>query len=167
MAYQGSRVRGGLRELAIAVVIPLVTGGLSALLTMGAMQQFSQLNQPLLAPPGWVFPVVWTILYVLMGLSSFLVWRRRERDRGLRNTQWRALVLYVIQLFFNFCWSLLFFRGGWYYVSFVWLLALWILVAALVVHANRLDGLAAGLLAPYLLWITFAGYLNLGVALLN
>lgn len=161
------RPKGGTRELAAAIALPLATGCVSGLLSMRGIAGFAQLNRPPLMPPGWLFPVVWTMLYVLMGLSSYLVWRWQGRRYELRQTQRRALLFYLAQLFFNFCWSLLFFVAQWHAIAFVWLLVLFLLVLAYMLNARRIDNLASMLMIPYAVWIVFAGYLNLAVAILN
>ena len=108
------------KTLAIALAIPLGVGGLSALVTRRAMDTFSHLNQPPLSPPAWLFPVVWTILFLLMGLASWLVYTSDAPDGVIR----RALTVYGIQLGVNFLWSILFFNLGWYLFSFCWLVLL-------------------------------------------
>ena len=143
--------------------LPLAVGGLSAALTMGSMAQYSALPQPPLAPPAWVFPAVWTVLYILMGVACWLVWK----SDAARQDKKRALTLYGGQLAVNFVWPLLFFGRGWYGVSFLWLLLLLALVLAAVAAFGRIRKLAAWLLAPYILWLLFAGYLNCAIWLLN
>lgn len=147
-------------NLAFALLLPLAAGILSSLLTGNVMADFSVLNQPPLSPPGWLFPVVWTILYLLMGVSSYLIAKKNPAD----NT---ALVLYTVQLVFNFFWSIWFFQFQWYFFAFLWLCVLWLLIAATIREFAKISANAAWLLLPYLLWVTFAGYLNLAVALLN
>ena len=154
----------GLRKaLIVCLLIPLVVGGLAAVLTMGSMSQYAALAQPPLSPPAWVFPVAWTILYLLMGLASWLVWRsdvpRAEKKR--------ALTLYGVQLAVNFIWPLIFFRAGMYGFALIWLVVLLVLAAETAIAFGRIDTRAAWLLIPYLLWLLFAGYLNAGVWLLN
>jgi len=150
------------KKLAICVAIPLLVGGLSALLTRNSMEAFGALNQPPLSPPGWLFPVVWTILYVLMGVASYLVvTARRSRMTN------PALTAYGAQLFFNFFWSIIFFNWQQYLFAFIWLLVLWVLILVTLSRFYRIDKRAGYLLIPYLLWVTFAGYLNLGIYLLN
>ena len=151
------------KKLLIALAIPLGVGGLSALLSGGGMKAFEQMNKPPRSPPGWLFPVVWTVLYLAMGLASYLV-SEANVPAGEKH---RALRAYALQLVFNFFWSILFFRFGLYYTSFVWLVALWVLILVTAVRFCRIDRRAGVLLIPYLLWVTFAGYLNLGVAMLN
>ena len=148
--------------LLVCLAIPLVVGGLSALLS-GGMSGYRELNQPPLSPPGWVFPVVWTILYLLMGYSSYRILTRPKDTPRIRT----ALIAYSIQLFLNFLWSPVFFGLGWYLTAFFLLIALWIAIFVTIRLFSRLDQVAGDLLLPYLLWVTFAAYLNLGVFLLN
>ena len=113
-----------------------------------------------LTPPMWLFPVVWSILFVLMGIASYLVVMQKGEDT-------KALTLYAVQLIFNFFWSIWFFNLGWYLFAFLWLVALWILIIATTVAFYRISKPAAWLMLPYLVWVAFAGYLNLGVWWLN
>lgn len=148
------------KKLILCLALPLGVGGLSALLTRDAMEDFGALNQPPLSPPGWLFPVVWTVLYILMGLSSYLV-----LTSGKASLQ--ALEVYGAQLAVNFFWSIIFFNLGWYLFSFLWLILLLALVTAAILLFCRASRAAAYLLVPYLLWVAFAGYLNLFIYLLN
>ncbi len=151
------------KKLIIAVAIPLGVGFLASFLTMDAMGTFASLEKPFLAPPTWLFPVAWTVLYVLMGIASYRIWTAITTvDK--RN---RALALYGIQLVFNFFWSLIFFNLGEYLFAFVWLVALWILIFLTKRDFESIDKTAGYLLIPYLIWVAFAGYLNLGIWLLN
>lgn len=151
------------KKLAVCLAIPLAVGGLAGLLTAGGMKRFEELNQPPLSPPGWVFPVVWTILYLLMGYASYriLISGAPSGEKG------RALTAYGAQLAANFLWPILFFGLGWYLVAFLELLVLWTLVFVTMVRFYRIDPVAGDLLLPYLLWVTFAAYLNFGVYRLN
>ena len=151
------------KTLAIALVIPLAVGGLSALVTRREMEAFSQLNQPPLSPPSWLFPVVWTILFLLMGLASYLVLTGNAPDGVTR----RALTVYGVQLGVNFFWSILFFNLKWYLFSFFWLVLLWGLILVTMILFFPIRRPAGWLLVPYLLWTTFAGYLNFGIFFLN
>ena len=148
------------KKLILCIAVPLGAGGLSALLTRDGMGTFRAIDKPPLAPPGWLFPVVWSALYVLMGTASYLVLTSGGEYRP-------ALTVYGLQLAVNFFWSLFFFNLGWYLFSFVWLILLLVLIILTMVKFSRLSGPAALLLLPYLLWVAFAGYLNLGVYLLN
>lgn len=119
-------------------------------------------TKPPLSPPGWVFPVVWTILYALMGISAARIWR--SEDSPLKK---RSINLFVAQLVVNFFWPLFFFNLQAYGFSLLWLILLWILVFLLILNNRKIDLPAAWLLIPYLIWLTFALYLNIGVYLLN
>lgn len=150
------------KKLLICLAIPLAVGGLATLLS-GGMDSYEILNQPPLSPPGWVFPVVWSILYLLMGYASYLVCTSGKPEEEIR----RALVLYGIQLFLNFLWPIVFFGFGWYLAAFFVLLALWLSIYLTMQQFSAIHERAGDLLLPYLVWVTFAGYLNLGVYLLN
>ena len=151
------------KTLGICILIPLAVGGLSALFTMGSMQDFAALKQPPLSPPGWLFPVVWTVLFVLMGIASYLV---LETASGVEAKK-SAFKAYFLQLGFNFMWSIIFFTLGAYEVAFVWLLALLALIVITTVKFYNINRYAAILMLPYILWVSFAGYLNLAIAYLN
>ena len=153
--------RINLKHLATSLAISLGTGILSGILTMGSMESFDQISKPTLTPPGIVFPIVWFILYTLMGISSYIIY---ESDSPYRKS---ALTVYAIQLVVNFIWPLLFFNLQAYLFSFIWILLLWILIIGMIVQFYKVSKPAALLQIPYLLWVTFAAYLNLGVYLLN
>lgn len=150
-------------KLVISILIPLAVGAVSGLLTRNAREAFDLFVQPRLTPPDWVFPVVWTILYILMGIASYLVWQQGTEKADVR----RALRLYAIQLIFNFLWSFFFFQFTWFLFSFFWLAALWIQVLILIFRFRNIQETAGNLLIPYLIWLSFAAYLNFGVYLLN
>ena len=151
------------KQLAVCVAIPLAAGGLSALLTRGSMSLFERLHQPPLAPPEWLFPIVWTVLFILMGVACYLTLLVGASD-GARK---QVLLPYGFQLAFNFLWPVLFFNFRWYLPALIWLAALWALILFTAVRFFRLRKAAGLLLAPYLLWVAFAGYLNFGIYLLN
>ncbi len=150
------------KKLLIMLAIPLAVGGLSALIS-GGMANYKEFNQPPLSPPGWIFPVVWTILYLLMGYASYRVLTSGADPQKIHS----ALILYGAQLFLNFLWSPIFFGLQWYLVAFFVLIALWVLIFLTMRAFSQIDEKAGDLLLPYILWVTFAGYLNLGVYLLN
>ena len=149
------------KKLIISVALPLAAGGLASLLTADGMKAFALLKQPPLSPPGWLFPVVWTILYTLMGISAARVYLANTREtRG-------ALIFYLIQLLVNALWTPLFFELKLRLVAFVWLLLLIILVVKMISDFNKVDKTASYLQIPYVIWLAFAAYLNLGVFILN
>ena len=155
-------MNNNLKKRLICLAIPLAVGGLAALLS-GGMGNYKVMNQPPLSPPGWVFPVVWTLLYLLMGEASY-----RVLASGAEKTEIRtALIAYGVQLFLNFLWPLVFFGGQMYLTAFLILIALWVGIFVTMRLFSKINETAGDLLIPYLLWVTFAGYLNLGVFLLN
>ena len=148
----------------IGCAIPLAIGGLSSLLTMGNMDIYKELNQPALAPPAWLFPVMWTILYVLMGISSTRIYLEASAPTDVKRD---ALFTYGVQLVFNFFWSIIFFNRKQFLLSFLWIIALWWLISAMIKQFGKIDAIAAKLQIPYLVWVTFAGYLNFMIWILN
>lgn len=155
-------------KLIVAIAIPLAVGILSSFITKDAMISFNAMKKPPLSPPGILFPIVWTILYILMGISSYLIYYFDfDSNISLKKYRDEWLILYTIQLIFNFFWSIIFFKFSLYYQAFAWLLILWILVLSLIIKSMKLNKVAGYLLLPYLAWMTFAGYLNIGVAILN
>ena len=148
------------RDLLPFLLFPLTVGAVSALLTAGSMEAFADLCLPPLSPPGWVFPVVWTFLYLLMGFAAFLVVNSGKCGNN-------ALFFYLLQLFLIFRMSIWFFNCEWYLFSFFWLVALWLLIFATIRSFGIVSPAAANLMLPYLAWVTFAGYLNLGICFLN
>ena len=151
------------KKLIICLIIPLAVGGLSAWLTRNSMENFSSLKQPPLSPPGWLFPVVWTILYLLMGFASYLIATSAAHRIQINS----ALSIYAAQLAVNFLWSPIFFNWQAFLLAFIWLLLLWVLIVVTIRRFAAIRPLAGWLLVPYLVWVTFAGYLNLGIYLLN
>ncbi len=139
----------------------LATGGLSALITGDSMERYALLDQPPLAPPGRLFPAVWTVLFVLMGVGMARVYSANEPSRSA------SLSLFFAQLAVNFCWSIFFFRLEARLFAFIWLLFLLALVLFMTTEFRMSDRAAALLQLPYILWLCFAGYLNMGVYLLN
>lgn len=151
------------KKLIICLAIPLLVGGAAALLSGTGMAQYSALRQPPFSPPGWLFPVVWTILYLLMGYASYRVLVSGAEPEEIK----RALSLYGAQLALNFLWPLLFFGLDRYLLAFIVILALWVLIFLTINAFSDIDEWAGNLLLPYILWVTFAAYLNVGVYLLN
>lgn len=153
-----------IKPYVISVLIALAVGGLSALLTKGNMDIYDQIVKPKLAPPGFIFPIVWSILFVLMGISSAIVYIKAKQELTVQKT---GLGVYALQLVVNFFWSILFFNFQAFLFSFLWLILLWILIVIMIVRFYKLSPLAAYLQIPYLAWVTFAGYLNLMIYMLN
>lgn len=148
-------------KIILAILIPLLVGGISALITMNQMELFETVAKPPLAPPRWLFPVAWTILYILMGIASYLLYIADTQEGR------EALVLYGVQLFFNFFWSIIFFNLEAYWFALIWLFIMWIIILLLLIKSKKVDERAFWLLLPYFIWTTFAFYLNFGIAILN
>ena len=139
------------------------TGLLAGVLTRAGTEIYSTtMVRPPLSPPGWIFPVVWTVLYGLMGIGAAMISQNpggKQRDR--------ALNIFVAQLIVNFFWSLIFFNAQAYGFAFLWILLLWVLILWMIIAFCRVDKTAALLQIPYLIWVSFAAYLNYGVWQLN
>lgn len=150
-----------LGRLAVNIAVPLLVGAATALINKNGFDSYERLNQPPLSPPSWLFPIVWSILYILMGISSYLV--------SQKGTQFpkRALTIYIIQLVMNFIWPILFFTFHAYLLSFIWLAVLLAMVIVMAVIFCRINKTAGLLQIPYIIWSIFALYLNIGVYLLN
>ena len=145
----------------ISILIALSVGGLSAILTRSKMEDYNQLIQPPLSPPSWLFPVVWSILFILMGISAALVWKSSCEERS------EGLVIYAVQLAVNFLWTIFYFNFGARLLAFFWLLFLLLLVLLMTSKFSACHKTAGRLQIPYILWLIFAAYLNLATYLLN
>lgn len=152
-----------IKLLVKCIAIPLLVGAVAAIISGGGMDVFESVTKPPLSPPAWLFPVVWTILYTLMGISSYLILTSGAKEEQVQ----KAMNVYGYQLAVNFLWPTFFFNFQWYLFSFVWLLLLWVLVLVMILRFWKIDKRAAYLNIPYLVWLTFAGYLNLGIWWLN
>lgn len=142
-------------------LIPLLGGGLSGLVSMEGMKAFATLRQPPLSPPSTLFPIAWTVLYLLMGIGAAMVYLEPEPG-------WKPpLTLFAVQLGVNLLWSPLFFALKLRFAAFIWLLALLVLAILMASEFKKVRTAAGYLQLPYLLWLLFAAYLNFGVWLLN
>lgn len=150
-------------ELLIFIIGTELVGALSSLLSGDFSSFYSELTKPPLAPPGIIFPIVWAILYALMGISAYMIY---VSDADIEEKR-KALTLYAVQLFVNFMWSIVFFRFEQIGAAAVVVILLVILVAAMIVTFKRIRPLAGYLNIPYLLWVLFAAYLNVGFLILN
>lgn len=148
------------KKLLLFIAIPLAVGGLAALLSGGMGESYTNYVRPPLSPPGWVFGVVWPILYALMGYASYLV-AEAPGDKK------KPLTLYALQLAVNFLWPIVFFRFGSVGGALLLLIVLWVLVLLTIRAFADVSERASDLLIPYILWLSFALYLNLGIFLLN
>lgn len=143
----------------ICLAVPLVPGFIVGMLTSGSADIYKRIKTPVFAPPAAVFPIAWGILYALMGISLYLIYR----NGGVR----RNYVLFGVQLLINLVWPFLFFTFEAFTAAFFWLLLLWAAILAMIISFYGKYPPSAYLQIPYLLWVTFAGVLNLSVALLN
>jgi len=150
-----------IKSLVINLAIPLVVGFSANLLTRNSMEVYSNTNQPSFAPPSILFPIVWTILYILMGISSYII---LQSDSKLKS---KAIYIYVSQLIVNFIWPLIFFNARMFLFAFFWLFLLLILVFYMIITFKKINKIAAYIQIPYILWLTFALFLNFSVYLLN
>ncbi len=150
-----------LKSLAISLLISLGGGGIVSFFTRDSMDIYNNINQPALAPPGTLFPIVWAILYILMGISAYMIYESRSKLKS------KALVVYGTQLLLNFIWPFVFFEGTMFLVSFIILMVLWLMVLWMISIFYRIKPIAACLQIPYVLWLTFAAYLNLSIYFLN
>lgn len=144
----------------ISILIPLVADSLSALIS-GNMQIYLTLNKPVCSPPAVLFPIVWTILYILMGISSFLIYTAYHPEVT------QALRLYALQLIMNFCWSIIFFRQSRYLASFIWLLLMIVVILMMTYYFCQICPVAAWLQVPYIVWCLYAVVLNFSIYKMN
>ncbi len=149
------------KSLLANVAIPLAIGGIASLVVNDGFSNYSDVTKPALSPPPWIFPVVWTILYILMGISTYLIY---EKDKNLNRN---SFIIYAVQLVLNFIWPILFFGFDAYLLSLIILVLLVIFVVAMIINFYKESKVAGLLQIPYLIWLLFAAYLNLGVFLLN
>ena len=145
------------------IVFTEAVGALSGWLTREGTGLYRMaIERPPLSPPGIVFPIVWTILFALMGIGAARIYSSPASGERTRSLQ-----LFFAQLFFNFFWSIIFFNFQAFGFAFLWIIALWVLIRMMILSFRKIDPISAWLQVPYLLWVTFAAYLNFGVWLLN
>jgi tryptophan-rich sensory protein len=153
-----------LKRLLTAIAIPELVGAASAFITGNMGEVYNSYKRPPLSPPGIVFPIVWVILYALMGIASYLV---SESTAASRKDKKDALLFYAVQLVVNFIWPIIFFKFEAYRLAAVVIVALLVLVVITAFKFRKIDITAFRLMIPYILWLIFATYLNIGVAVLN
>ncbi len=140
-------------------LLPLVGGAIVGLITSGYMN-YGDMVKPPLSPPSYIFPIVWTILYILMGISYFIATKDKGNSKELDQ-------IYLLQLLVNFLWPIIFFVLGMYFTAFLWIILLLILVVVMIKELLKNNKISGYLQIPYLIWLLFATYLNLGITLLN
>lgn len=152
------------KKLAASCAISLGAGALSGLITMSGMDSFNKANKPPLTPPSWLFPVVWTVLFLLMGISAYIVYTNGYASTENKNA---ALRIYGAQLAVNFLWPVLFFNLSAYLLSFVWIILLLVLIIIMARKFYSISPIAGNLQIPYIIWTAFATYLTFGAMVLN
>jgi len=150
-------------KLVASLLLPLGVGGIAGMYTTEAIPGwYASLVQPSFNPPNWVFGPVWTTLYIIMGISLFLIWKlpaSKERNQ--------AILVFMVQLFLNFCWSFFFFHFKMIGIALVDIVALWIMILVMLFRFYKLKPISAYINIPYLLWVTFATALNAAYFFLN
>ena len=159
-----NKVKKYILPYSVGIALPLVVGAISAFLTIESMDIYSIIKTPPLSPPPFIFPIIWTVLFILMGISSTTVFLNRERNSEAAR---QGLCAYFTSLVLNFGWSLIFFNVGAFLFAFFWLLMLLYFVIRTVIFYFKVDLFSAVLQIPYVLWIIFAGYLNIMIYILN
>lgn len=150
-------------DLIISILITLGGGLVIGYITSNASKQYVNLNKPMFAPPSWVFPIVWIILYILIGIAAYRIYQIKKQGKNTKN----ALVYYSIQLILNFLWSIIFFKLQLYGVAFIELVILLIFIFITSIKFFKVDKVAGFLMLPYILWSLYASILNLFVWILN
>ncbi len=148
------------KKLILIIIITFVIGSFFSIFTMNNMHTFKELSKPINVP-AIVFPIVWSVLYLLMSISCYIIIESNNREKD------KAVIWYAIQLVINSLWSLIFFGFGTYLLSFIWIILLLIAVMIMILKFYNINKVSAYINIPYLLWILFAGYLNLGIYFLN
>lgn len=151
-------------KLFISILIPVLVGAVAGIFTSSAVDGwYAVANKPWFNPPNWIFAPVWTILYIMMGIALFLVWRA-DADKTIKQT---AIILFVFQLALNFAWSFIFFKlqqPGW---AFAEIIVMWLLILLTIIWFGKISAAAAWLLVPYISWVSFAAVLNYSIWKLN
>ena len=151
-------------KLAVCIASCLCAGFIGTIFTTPAIPTwYASLTKPPFSPPNWLFAPVWTILYILMGIAAFLIWKRGWREKRVLS----GLILFLIQLVFNTLWSIFFFGFKSPFVGVIIIIVLWFLILFTILEFFKVSRVASYLLIPYILWVTFASVLNISVLLLN
>lgn len=148
----------------VSIVVCELVGLISTPFTVSSIKTwYVYLNKPTFSPPNWIFGPVWTTLYFFMGVSFYLIWLQDSKNKKIRS----AMLLFVVQLVFNFLWSIIFFGFHNPLIAFIDIILLWIMILLTIIKFHKLSKQAAYLLVPYILWVSFAALLNLSIVLLN
>lgn len=149
-------------KLLTIVFFTELIGVLGSILSGNTSQSYASFIKPPLSPPGWLFGIIWPVLYLLMGIAAYLIYQAPQTPMRKR-----AITFYWVQLFVNFLWPIVFFRFEWYWVSVAVIVLLDVLVFITTILFYKIKKPAGYLMIPYLVWILFATYLNIGIAILN
>lgn len=150
-----------IKKLLFFIAIPIGVGILASIICKDDFNLFQSLNKPPLSPPAWLFPVAWSILYVLMGISSYFVYSKQH------SVATSCMKIYFIQLFANFIWTILFFKFKQYLFSFLWIILLLFTITKMTICFYSVDKKSGILQIPYIAWVCFASYLNIAIYYLN
>lgn len=159
-----NKIKPYILPYAVAIALPLTVGTVAAALTRDSMDIYEVLITPPLSPPSILSPIVWTLLYILMGISSAMIYTNRKRNPDAAK---KGLIWYGASLVLNFSWSIVFFNLQASFFALLVLIALLYTVIRTVLEYRKVKPVAAYLQIPYVLWVAFAGYLNAGIWLLN
>jgi benzodiazapine receptor len=150
-------------KLIIVCILCLSVGWIGSLFTDSVSVWYQNLNKPVFNPPGWIFAPVWTVLYIMMGISAYLIWQKGVPKRKVKI----ALIFFTVQLLLNAIWTPLFFGLNSPFAAFVDIIFLWLAILTTIVLFYKLSRAAAFLLIPYILWVTFAAVLNFSIMVMN
>jgi len=149
--------------LLISILIVFSFGFIGSFFTTSSITNwYAFINKPLFSPPNWIFAPVWTLLYILMGISAFLIWKKRD---NLKTKQ--AFIFYGIQLILNALWSIIFFGMHNPGLALLEIIILWLFILITLIKFYKINKIAGLLFIPYLLWVSFASILNYAIWMLN
>ncbi|WP_160673437.1 TspO/MBR family protein [Clostridium sp. C8-1-8] len=150
-------------DLLISILVALGGGIVIGFITSASEKQYLNLAKPIFSPPSWLFPIVWTILYLLMAIAAYRVYELKQQGININN----ALLFYSIQLILNFLWPLIFFKLRLYGLAFIELVILFIFIIITFIKFIKVDKISSILLVPYMLWVAYAGALNFFIWMMN
>ena len=151
------------KKFAISLIIPLAIGFTGSFFTSGSVGTwYTTLNKPSFNPPNWIFAPVWTILFIMIGISFYIAW-----SKGFLTRKWIPISIYALNLLLNLLWSLLFFGLKTPLISFIEIIALWIVIVVNIIIFYKISKVSGILMIPYLLWVSFASVLNYSIYQLN
>lgn len=150
-----------LKKLLFYIIITILIGTVPSIFTFKNMSIYNELNKPPLSPPSILFPIFWTILYILMGISIYIIVKKNSKDIN------EAKLIYYIALVTNALWTPIFFGFKEYFLAFLWIVMLIVFVSAMIIKFYKIDKVSAYLQIPYIIWLIFAAYLNFGIVVLN